>query len=81
MIAPARSVAGHQAVSCSDGGAQLAALYQHSGALRNAAGVAYGSLDLEGPQASVALLGLRLSGTHVSFLAERWPQMRSRPAL
>ena len=50
-------------------------LLQHSGSLRNDAGVAHGSLELSSPEASVALLGLRLAGSLVSFLCARHQQM------
>jgi hypothetical protein len=48
----------------------------NSGVLRNKAGTGHGSIDLSSPEASVAVLGLRLSGTLISFLCERWEQMK-----
>jgi hypothetical protein len=54
-------------------------LFEHSGSLRNDAGVAHGSLELNSPEASVALLGLRLAGSLVSFLCERYKQMSGTP--
>ncbi len=57
--------------------AQLEQIYRASGGLRNQAGTgAHGSVDLTTPQASVALLALRLSGTLIAFLAERWLQIK-----
>jgi|GEM_PF-4796841 len=54
----------------------LVALFQNSGALRNAPGAGHGSLDLTAPEANIALLGLRLSGSFVSFLAQCWETMK-----
>jgi hypothetical protein len=47
----------------------------NSGVVRNVAGTGHGSVDLSSPEATVALMGLRLSGTFVWFLAERYAQM------
>ena len=54
----------------------LEQIFRGSGSLRNQAGTAHGSLDPTSPEASVALLGLRLSGTLIAFLAERWLQLK-----
>ena len=54
---------------------QLEQIFRSAGTLRNQAGAAHGSLDVTSPEASVALLGLRLSGTLIAFLAERWIQV------
>jgi hypothetical protein len=52
-------------------------IFRASGGLRNQAGNgAHGSVDLTTPEASVALLALRLSGTLIAFLAERWGQIK-----
>lgn len=52
-------------------------IFRASGGLRNQAGTgAHGSVDLTTSEASVALLALRLSGTLIAFLAERWTQIR-----
>lgn len=55
---------------------QLDQIFRSSGTLRNQPGAAHGSLDPITPAASVALLGLRMSGTLIAFLAERWTQMQ-----
>lgn len=55
---------------------QLEQIFRGAGSLRNQAGAAHGSLNPTSPEASVALLGLRLSGTLIAFLAERWLQIR-----
>jgi hypothetical protein len=59
----------------------LEQIFRASGGLRNQAGNGdHGSVDLTTPEASVALLALRLSGTLIAFLAERWgPLSRGRP--
>jgi hypothetical protein len=57
----------------------LQQIFTSAGTLRNAAGTGHGSLDLASPEASVALMGLRMSGTLIAFLAERWEQMRPTP--
>jgi hypothetical protein len=49
----------------------LRSIFEHSGSLRNNAGTAHGSVDLASPEANVALLGLHLSASLVSFLAAR----------
>lgn len=54
----------------------LHAIFASSGSLRNAAGNAHGSLTLSGPEESVTLLALRLSGSLITFLAERHEQMK-----
>lgn len=55
----------------------LEQIFRASGGLRNRAGDgAHGSVDLTTPEASVALLALRLSGTLIAFLAERWLQIK-----
>jgi hypothetical protein len=55
----------------------LEQIFRASGGLRNQAGAgAHGSVDLITQEASVALLALRLSGTLISFLSERWQQMK-----
>jgi len=56
---------------------QLEQIFRGSGKIRNQAGAAHGSLDPSSPEASVALLALRLSGTLISFLAERLSQMQA----
>jgi len=53
-------------------------IFRGSGTLRNQAGAAHGSLDPTSPEASTALLALRLSGTLIAFLAERWTQLRPK---
>ncbi|MEJ7598402.1 MAG: hypothetical protein WKG01_10870 [Kofleriaceae bacterium] len=55
---------------------QLVQMFQNSGTLRNAPGSGHGSIDLASAEASAALLGLRMTGTFVCFLAERWEQLR-----
>jgi Abortive infection C-terminus len=55
---------------------QLEQIFRGAGSLRNQAGAAHGSLNPTSPEASVALLGLRLSGTLIAFLGERWLQMK-----
>lgn len=55
--------------------AQLACIFENSGCLRNQETIAHGSLEPGTPDASVALLGLRLGGTLISFLAERTLQV------
>ncbi len=52
----------------------LSTIFQNSGVLRNRPGVAHGSLGLESPEATTALLALRMSGSLVSFLAARVDQ-------
>lgn len=55
----------------------LEQIFRASGGLRNQAGTgAHGSVDLTTSEASVALLALRLSGTLIAFLAERWEQLK-----
>lgn len=55
----------------------LEQIYRASGGFRNEAGKgAHGSVDVTTPEASTALLALRMSGTLISFLAERWLQMK-----
>lgn len=55
----------------------LEGIYRASGGLRNQAGDgAHGSVNPTSPEESVALLGLRLSGTLIAFLAERWLQIK-----
>lgn len=54
----------------------LEQIFRGSGSLRNQAGTAHGSLDPTSPHASVTLLALRLSGTLIAFLAERWTQVQ-----
>jgi hypothetical protein len=55
----------------------LEQIYRASGGIRNQAGTgAHGSVHPTTPEESVALLGLRLSGTLISFLAERWLQIK-----
>jgi hypothetical protein len=56
----------------------LQQIFLSAGSLRNTAGTGHGSPDLKGPEATVTLLALRMSGTLVSFLAERWEQMKSK---
>lgn len=55
---------------------QLEQIFRGAGSLRNQPGAAHGSLNPTSPEASVALLGLRLSGTLIAFLAERWLQIK-----
>lgn len=57
--------------------ASLSAIFKNSGSLRNAAGVAHGSVALSTPEESVTLLALRLSGSLITFLAERHEQMNA----
>jgi len=56
--------------------AQLKAIFSASGSVRNSPGAAHGSLELVSPEASVVLLSLRLSGSLIAFLAERYEQIR-----
>jgi hypothetical protein len=56
----------------------LRMLFQNAGTLRNQAGTGHGSIDLAGPEASIALMGLRLAGTFIAFFAERWAQLQPR---
>lgn len=51
-------------------------IFMNSGSLRNSAGTGHGSVDLSSPEATVALMALRLSGTLVSFLVDRYQQMK-----
>jgi len=55
----------------------LEQIIRGSGGLRNQAGTgAHGSVDPTTPHESVALLALRLSGSLISYLAERWLQIK-----
>ncbi len=60
--------------------AQLETIFRNAGVLRNVDGIGHGSLEIENPDASIALLGLRLSGTLIAFLTARWLQMSASPA-
>jgi hypothetical protein len=56
----------------------LEQILRGSGGLRNQAGTgAHGSVEIMTPEASVALLALRLSGSLISFLGERWQQIQA----
>ena len=54
----------------------LQQIFTSAGSLRNTAGTGHGALVPTSPEATVALLALRMSGTLVSFLVERLNQMR-----
>lgn len=58
-----------------DNAVRVAGILGNSGALRNSAGIAHGSLDLDTPESDLALLCLRLSGSYIAFLASRLSQM------
>lgn len=55
-------------------------IFMNSGSLRNSAGTGHGSVDLSSPEATVALMALRMSGTLVSFLVDRYEQMKPKAA-
>lgn len=56
----------------------LQQVFMGAGSLRNSAGTGHGALVPTSPEASVALMALRMSGTLVSFLAERRKQMTTK---
>jgi hypothetical protein len=51
-------------------------IFNSAGSLRNQPGIGHGSLDLTTPEASVALLALRLSGSFISHMVARWEQLK-----
>jgi hypothetical protein len=55
-------------------------IFMNSGSLRNSAGTGHGSVDLSSPEATVALMALRMSGSLVCFLVDRYEQMKPKPA-